>query len=132
MLATRRATPPRQVSHGPLGSVRDGDGPNIARTMSHAQRIDMGYPAGAPTEEASAPKLNWPDDYWRSSPVPPSPAAWDESVRQFRQDRKALGQLAADLKATSPPGFLMAMSRLTFESWSWRPITRRITLGSWS
>ena len=43
-------------------------------------------------------ELNWPDDYWPSSPAPPSPAAWDESVRQFRQDRKALGQLAADLK----------------------------------
>ena len=41
-------------------------------------------------------ELKFPDDYWPSSPAPPSPAAWDESVRQFRQDREALQQLAAD------------------------------------
>ena len=33
---------------------------------------------------------------------------------------------------TSPLGFLMAMGRRACENWSWRPITRRITLGSWS
>ena len=43
-------------------------------------------------------ELNWPVDYWPSSPAPPSPAAWNESVRQFRQDRKALQQLASDPK----------------------------------
>ena len=43
-------------------------------------------------------ELNWPDDYWPSSPAPPSPAAWDESIRQFREDRKALQQLASDPK----------------------------------
>ena len=41
-------------------------------------------------------ELKWPDDYWPPSAAPPSPAAWDESIRQFRQDRKALQQLAAD------------------------------------
>lgn len=43
-------------------------------------------------------ELKWPEDYWPPSAVPPSPAAWDESVEQFRQDRKALQQLAADPK----------------------------------
>ena len=43
-------------------------------------------------------ELKFPDDYWPSSPAPPSPAAWDESVRQFREDRKALQQLATDPK----------------------------------
>jgi|SRR6266850_4618400 len=38
----------------------------------------------------------WPDDYWPSSAAPPSAAAWDDSVRQFREDRKALQDLAAD------------------------------------
>lgn len=41
-------------------------------------------------------ELKWPDDYWPKSAAAPSPAAWDESIRQFRQDRKALQQLAAD------------------------------------
>jgi hypothetical protein len=40
--------------------------------------------------------LKWPDDYWPSSPLPTSPAAWDESINQFRRDRKALQELAAD------------------------------------
>lgn len=41
-------------------------------------------------------ELKWPDDYWPASPAPPTPAAWDESIRQFQQDRQALQQLAAD------------------------------------
>src|SRR5688572_28572551 len=43
-------------------------------------------------------ELSWPEDYWPTSPVPASDAAWDESVRQFLEDRKALQQLAADPK----------------------------------
>jgi len=41
-------------------------------------------------------ELEWPADYWPSSPAPSSPAKWDESVAQFRQDRKALEDLAMD------------------------------------
>lgn len=41
-------------------------------------------------------ELKWPDDYWPASPAPPSPAAWDESIRQFQQDRETLQQMAAD------------------------------------
>lgn len=41
-------------------------------------------------------ELNWPEDYWPSSESPPSAAAWDTSIRQFRKDRKALQQLAMD------------------------------------
>src|SRR5262249_46283284 len=41
-------------------------------------------------------ELNWPDDYWPTSPAPESAAAWDESIRQFREDREALQQLAVD------------------------------------
>jgi len=41
-------------------------------------------------------ELNWPDDYWPTSPAPPSAAAWDESLKTFRRDRQALQELAAD------------------------------------
>jgi uncharacterized damage-inducible protein DinB len=40
--------------------------------------------------------LRWPEDYWPPSPVPPSEAAWEESVRQFQHDRAALQRLATD------------------------------------
>lgn len=38
----------------------------------------------------------WPDEYWPSSPAPPSPQAWDESVEAVRRDRKELQRLIAD------------------------------------
>lgn len=41
-------------------------------------------------------ELAWPDAYWPSSPVPPEPEAWDQSLRHYREDRRALQQLAAD------------------------------------
>jgi hypothetical protein len=43
-------------------------------------------------------ELKWPDDYWPTSPAPPSAAAWDECIAQFRKDRRALQTLAADRK----------------------------------
>jgi hypothetical protein len=39
---------------------------------------------------------DWPADYWPAAAAPPSPAAWDESIRRFREDRKALQALARD------------------------------------
>jgi DinB family protein len=41
-------------------------------------------------------EIKWPDDYWPSSAAPPSDAAWDKSLEQFRKDREAMQQLAAD------------------------------------
>lgn len=41
-------------------------------------------------------EMSWPKDYWPSAASPPSPAAWDASVAQFRRDRSALEALARD------------------------------------
>jgi hypothetical protein len=41
-------------------------------------------------------ELEWPADYWPRSPVPPTPAAWDDSIREFQRDRSSLQALAAD------------------------------------
>jgi uncharacterized damage-inducible protein DinB len=41
-------------------------------------------------------KLRWPDDYWPDSAEPPAPSAWDESIRQFKQDRAELEKLSTD------------------------------------
>jgi uncharacterized damage-inducible protein DinB len=43
-------------------------------------------------------ELQWPADYWPASAAPPSAAAWARSLRQFREDRKTLQELAADRK----------------------------------
>jgi hypothetical protein len=52
-------------------------------------------------------ELSWPDDYWPAA-APPSPAAWEDSITGYREDRTALQRLAADtridLAATIPHG----------------------------
>jgi DinB superfamily len=53
-------------------------------------------------------EMSWPKDYWPPDASPPSPAAWDASIEQFRQDRSALealaGDPAIDLEARIPHG----------------------------
>ena len=41
-------------------------------------------------------EMKWPDDYWPPSPAPSSDAAWEDSIRAFVADRKAMQKLAAD------------------------------------
>jgi hypothetical protein len=41
-------------------------------------------------------EMKWPDDYWPASAAPASAADWDASVKQFREDRTAFQDLAAD------------------------------------
>ena len=38
----------------------------------------------------------WPEGYWPKGDAPPSPAAWEKSVKQFRADRKAMEDLVGD------------------------------------
>jgi hypothetical protein len=40
--------------------------------------------------------LNWP--YWPKAEAPPTPAAWDKSIRQFRQDLKSMQALISNPK----------------------------------
>ena len=41
-------------------------------------------------------EMKWPDDYWPKTEAPPSVAAWDHSVEQFRRDLKAMEELVSD------------------------------------
>ena len=41
-------------------------------------------------------ELEWPADYWPTTPIPPSEEAWDDSVARFLADRNRLQDLAAD------------------------------------
>jgi uncharacterized damage-inducible protein DinB len=53
-------------------------------------------------------EMQWPDDYWPKSLVPPTAAAWDESIAAYRRDREAMQTLARnpdiDLFAKIPHG----------------------------
>ncbi len=40
----------------------------------------------------------WPDEYWPKSPAPPNAAAWNNSIRDFRRDLKAIKTLVANRK----------------------------------
>lgn len=38
----------------------------------------------------------WPSGYWPDTPVPPNPQAWNESIKAYRADRRALVGIAKD------------------------------------
>src|SRR3979409_2304071 len=40
----------------------------------------------------------WPEGYWPKTEAPPSPGAWNNSLRKFRADWKAMAKLVADGK----------------------------------
>ena len=40
----------------------------------------------------------WPEGYWPKSEAPPNAAAWNNSLRSFRADLKAMAKLVADKK----------------------------------
>ena len=51
--------------------------------------------------------MEWPDDYWRTDPAPPSQTAWTDSIASYarsREDLKRLARDADDLTATVPTG----------------------------
>ena len=37
--------------------------------------------------------LQWPDEYWPKSPVPPDDHAWEASIRQIKEDRASFERL---------------------------------------
>jgi hypothetical protein len=40
----------------------------------------------------------WPEGYWPKNEAPPSAASWNNSLRSFRADLKAMAKLVADKK----------------------------------
>jgi len=57
----------------------------------------------------------WPKDYWPKTEAPPSAAAWNKSIQQFRKDLKSIQDLVAnpktDLFASIPWGCLLYTSK---------------------
>ena len=59
------------------------------------------------SRDASHVSPKWPKGYWPKTAAPPSAAAWNNSVRQFRSDRKQMQKLITgktDLFARIPHG----------------------------
>ncbi len=40
----------------------------------------------------------WPEGYWPKTEAPPNAASWNNSLRSFRADLKAMAKLVADKK----------------------------------
>jgi hypothetical protein len=40
----------------------------------------------------------WPAGYWPAEEAPPNPAAWNKSIRQFREDMQSMQDLVANPK----------------------------------
>jgi hypothetical protein len=59
-------------------------------------------------ERADYHQLKWPDEYWPTTPEPPSAAAWDESIAAALREREHLKEIAMrstiDLAAKIPWG----------------------------
>ncbi len=45
------------------------------------------------SRDAKHKSPDWPGGYWPTKPAPPDEKAWDKSVRAFRKDLKAMGDL---------------------------------------
>jgi hypothetical protein len=41
-------------------------------------------------------KLEWPRDYWPTSPEPLSPAAWDKTIADYKSDREAFARFTTE------------------------------------
>jgi len=78
------------------GKRPNGVGQSVWELVEHLRRAQhdiLDFCRNAEYQE-----LEWPADYWPPTPDPPDPGAWDESITQFKEDRKALQDLALDGK----------------------------------
>lgn len=48
------------------------------------------------SRNAGYPSPKWPEEYWPATDAPPKSVDWNNSVRRFRADLKAMQQLVAD------------------------------------
>jgi uncharacterized damage-inducible protein DinB len=50
------------------------------------------------SRDAKHKSPGWPEGYWPKTETPPSAASWNNSLRSFRADLKAMAKLVADKK----------------------------------
>ena len=64
--------------------------------LEHLRRAQWDILEFSRNRKYKSPK--WPESYWPETAAPPSKAAWDESIQQFRKDLKVMQQLVANPK----------------------------------
>jgi uncharacterized damage-inducible protein DinB len=89
------------------GTIPEGFAHSVWQIVEHiriAQHDILDFCVNPHYEET----MKWPDDYWPKAPGPATAAAWTKSLADFKRDRAAMQQLAADpdvdLFATIPHG----------------------------
>jgi hypothetical protein len=87
------------------GEVPDGlpySGWQLLEHLRIAQRDILDF---SRNHDGSYKPMKWPEDYWPRDAAPPSAAAWNKTVVQIREDRKAFEQLlreAGDEELVAP------------------------------
>ena len=80
-----------------LRSVKPDGLPHSAwMLLEHLRRAQWDILEFSRNRKYKSPK--WPEGYWPETAAPPSKAAWDESIQQFRKDLKVMQQLVANPK----------------------------------
>jgi uncharacterized damage-inducible protein DinB len=75
------------------GAVPEGLPYSAWQILEHiriAQRDILDF---SKNSDGSYKPRRWPEDYWPKDPEPPSAEAWEESIQQVREDRKAFEKL---------------------------------------
>jgi hypothetical protein len=78
------------------GKKPEGQPHTAWRLLEHMRLAQWDILEFSRTSKHVSPK--WPDGYWPESDAPTSAAAWDNSVKQFRADLKAMEDLVGDSK----------------------------------
>jgi DinB family protein len=79
------------------GKKPEGQPHTAWRLLEHMRLAQWDILEFSRTSKHVSPK--WPDGYWPESDAPPSAAAWDNSVKQFRADLKSMEDLVGDSKS---------------------------------
>ncbi len=81
----------------PLRSMKPQGQPHTAwRLLEHMRIAQWDILEFSRSSKHLSPEF--PDGYWPEDDAPPSTAAWEKSVKQFRADLKAMQDLVADPK----------------------------------
>jgi hypothetical protein len=83
------------------GTVPDGlpySGWQILEHIRLAQRDILDF---SDNRDGSYKAQKWPDAYWPETPEPPSADAWERSIHQVREDRKAFEKLLKEADDTA-------------------------------
>src|SRR6201986_5037308 len=87
------------------GVVPEGLPYSAWQLLEHIRLAQLDILDFSRNDDGSYHELKWPDEYWPKDPEPPNERAWQKSVEQIREDRRAFEKLmdsADDAKLIQP------------------------------